>query len=198
MVIWKKVLMQYIKLIQFTIYFIAIQAFITSAIAANAWSGMVSHVTDGDTLWIFPTEQTNNATPRKIRIDGIDAPEFCQLYGEQSMLALKKLVNSKVVLVTRKRFDDYGREVSKISINKTDVGAWMVSQGHAWSYHYKFSAGPYRVEEESAQRAKLGLFADVSAIEPRVFRKEHGSCYLPKRLSDGYLTNQQLGRKRDN
>lgn len=186
------------KILQFAIYFIALQIYITPAIALNDWYGVVAYVTDGDTLWIRPAEQANNAKPRKIRIDGIDAPEFCQLYGEQSMLALKKLVNSKVVLVTRKRFDDYGREVSKISINKTDVGAWMVSHGHAWSYHYKFSAGPYRIEEESAQRAKLGLFADVSAIEPRVFRKEHGSCYLPKRPSDGYLTNQQLGRKRDN
>ena len=186
------------KILQFAIYFIALQIHITPAIALNDWYGVVAYVTDGDTLWIRPAKQANYAKPRKIRIDGIDAPEFCQLYGEQSMLALKKLVNSKVVLVTRKRFDDYGREVSKISINKTDVGAWMVSQGHAWSYHYKFSAGPYRIEEESAQRSKLGLFADVSAIEPRVFRKEHGSCYLPKRPSDGYLTNQQLGRKRDN
>ena len=169
-----------LKTINFAILFIALQSYITPATAINSWNGIVTHVTDGDTLWIRPTEQTLNATPRKIRIDGIDAPEFCQLYGKESLTALKKLANSKTVLVTRKRFDDYGREVAKVSINKTDIGSWMVSNGHAWSYHYKFSAGPYRAEEESAQRTKLGLFADAKAIEPRVFRKEHGSCYLPK------------------
>lgn len=185
------------NIIKFASLFIAFQAYITPATAINTWPGVVTHVTDGDTLWIRSTEQANHAKPRKIRIDGIDAPEFCQRYGKQSMAALKQFTNSKVVLVTRKRFDDYGREVSKISTNSTDVGAWMVSNGHAWSYHYKFSAGPYRTEEASAQRAKLGLFADASAIEPRVFRKEHGSCYLPKRLTAGNLTLQQLDRKRD-
>ena len=189
--------MQCNNILIIAIYFIVIQAYITPAKAINTWSGIVSHVTDGDTLWIRPVEQNNDAKPRKIRIDGIDAPEFCQLYGKQSMTALKQFSNSKAVVVTRKRFDDYGREVSKISINKTDVGAWMVSQGHAWSYHSKFSAGPYRIEEESAQRAKLGLFADASAIEPRIFRKEHGSCYSHQRSVGGNLTNQRFDRKRD-
>jgi micrococcal nuclease len=61
-----------------------------------------------------------------------------------------------------------------------DVGTWMVQNGHAWSYHYRFSAGPYRLEEEAAMRAKLGLFADASAVEPKIFRRGHGSCYPPK------------------
>jgi micrococcal nuclease len=188
----------FLKITKFAILFIAIQAYFTPAIAINTWSGVVTHVTDGDTLWIRPTGQAMNAASRKIRIDGIDAPEFCQLYGKQSMTALNKFASSKTVVVTRKRFDDYGREVSKISINDADVGAWMVRNGYAWSYHYKFSAGPYRKEEETAQRAKLGLFADASAIEPRVFRKEHGSCYLPKQASAGKLTKPQFDRRRDN
>jgi endonuclease YncB( thermonuclease family) len=203
MVVWKKILMSknivlLTKIFKFAIFFIAIQAIITPAIAVNSWIGIVTHVTDGDTLWIRPTEQTDHAKPRKIRIDGIDAPEFCQLYGKQSTAALKKFASSKTVVVTHKRFDDYGREVSKISINNADIGAWMVSNGHAWSYHYKFSAGPYRIEEESAQRAKLGLFADATAIEPRIFRKEHGSCYPANRASPKSLTNQRFERKRDN
>jgi endonuclease YncB( thermonuclease family) len=97
------------------------------------------------------------------------------------MAALKKLIGTKQVTIQSKRFDDYGRDVAKITLNNTDVGAWMVKNGHAWSYHYRFSAGPYRVEEEAAVRAKLGLFADASAVEPKDFRREHGSCYLPKK-----------------
>jgi micrococcal nuclease len=168
-----------------TIFLIAIQSFITPAIAINQWFGVVTHVTDGDTLWVRPLDagsnKSSNSELRKIRIDGIDAPESCQLYGPQSTAALKKLVASKTVTVTSKRVDDYGRDVAKITLKNSDsnmdVGAWMVSNGHAWSYHYRHSAGPYRVEEEAATRARLGLFADAAAIEPRFFRREHGSCH---------------------
>jgi micrococcal nuclease len=177
--------MKHSKVLIFAIYFIAIQTYITPAIAINSWTGAVTYVTDGDTLWVQPlnadTGKPTSTKPRKIRIDGIDAPESCQLYGSQSTAALKKLVSSKIVTVNRKRVDDYGRDVAKITLQEIDVGAWMVSKGHAWSYHYRHSAGPYRAEEETAIRARLGLFADASAIEPRIFRRDHGSCHLPKK-----------------
>ena len=173
------------KVIYYAMLIIALQSCITPAYPKNIWTGLVEHVTDGDTLWIRPLDQGNQTKPRKIRIDGIDAPESCQIYGAQSTAALKKLIASKTVTVNSKRVDDYGRDVAKIALKDVDVGAWMVSNGHAWSYHYKFSAGPYRVEEETAKRAKLGLFADASAIEPRVFRKENGSCYIAKQAVSG-------------
>ena len=163
---------------------IAFQAYSATARALNQWQGIVTYVTDGDTLWVRPDNIAANSEPRKIRIDGIDAPESCQEYGVQSTTALKKLVASKSVTVHSKRFDNYGRDVAKITINNMDVGAWMVQNGHAWSYHFKHSAGPYRVEEEAATRARLGLFADTAAIEPRFFRHEHGSCHVFKDASD--------------
>jgi micrococcal nuclease len=186
------------------IIFIAIQSYITLAKAENIWSGVVTYVTDGDTLWVRPltarTGKSASSEPRKIRIDGIDAPESCQLYGAQSTAALKKLVASKTVIVKSKRVDDYGREVAKIMVKNSDgnmdVGAWMVSNGHAWSYHYRHSAGPYRLEEETATRSHLGLFADTAAIEPRFFRREHGSCQLQKSSNGANVS--QPHRKRYN
>jgi micrococcal nuclease len=172
--------MQITNSLFFAIYFIASQAYITAAIAKNSWSGVVTYVTDGDTLRIQPINSSGKSDSRKIRIEGIDAPESCQPYGVTSAAALKKLLIYKKVTVHSKRFDDYGREVAKITIDNLDVGTWMVQNGHAWSYHYRFSAGPYRLEEETATRAKLGLFADASAVEPKIFRREHGSCYLAK------------------
>ena len=162
------------------IFFIANQANFTPAKASNSWQGIVAHVIDGDTFRVRPVGSNSKSDSLRIRIDGIDAPESCQQYGEQSTAALKKLIVSKEVTILSKRFDDYGRDVAKISLNNMDVGGWMVRNGHAWSYHYKNSAGPYRLEEEAATRSKLGLFADGSAVEPRVFRREHGSCYLAK------------------
>jgi micrococcal nuclease len=183
----------------FAIFFIATQGYFTLANASNTWHGIVTYVTDGDTLWIRPDDADANSEPRKIRIDGIDAPESCQLYGAQSTAALKKLVASKSVTILSKRFDEYGRDVAKITIDSVDIGGWMVSKGHAWSYHYRHSAGPYRVEEESAARARLGLFADAAAIEPRIFRREHGTCHLPKdasKASDAGGVQHENPRKR--
>jgi micrococcal nuclease len=191
--------MKYKKILFFAIYLIAIYTYITPAIAINSWNGVVTYVTDGDTLWVQPlnadTGSSTSSKPRKIRIDGIDAPESCQLYGSQSTAALKKLVASKIVTVNSKRVDDYGRDVAKITLKEIDVGAWMVSKGHAWSYHYRHSAGPYRAEEEAATRAHLGLFADAAAVEPRLFRRDHGSCHLPKKATGA---NEAYSRKQDN
>jgi micrococcal nuclease len=142
------------------------------------WQGMVVRITDGDTLWVRPQNPAHaDPAPQKIRLEGIDAPESCQTYGRQSMLALKQLIDQKMVTVIPRRRDDYGREVAKITLNKTDVGAWMVSHGHAWSYHYRHRAGPYAAQELTAQSARLGLFATSTPVQPGVFRKTHGSCY---------------------
>ena len=88
--------MKYKNMLYIAINFIALQAFITLATANNLWSGVVTNVTDGDTLWVRPSAASSDSVasskPRKIRIDGIDAPESCQLYGVQSTAALKKLI----------------------------------------------------------------------------------------------------------
>lgn len=148
---------------------------------ATPWQGTVTYVTDGDTLWVEPSNPAQHDSPaRKIRIEGIDAPEICQLYGEQSRNALKQLLLHKNVTVTTRRIDDYGRDVAKITFQNQDVGPWMVSQGHAWSYRYRHSAGPYAVQERDAQSAKRGLFTASSPVEPRSFRRTHGSCHTPR------------------
>lgn len=149
--------------------------------AATLWQGTVTYVTDGDTLWVQPTNSAfNDAPARKIRIEGIDAPEICQRYGEQSRNALKQLVLQKNVVVQTKRVDDYGRDVAKIAFQDQDVGTWMVNLGHAWSYHYRHSAGPYALQEREAQSARRGLFAAPSPVEPRAFRRAHGTCHTPR------------------
>jgi micrococcal nuclease len=200
MAIWETILMAFKRrftntitiVISIAIIFIAVQAIKTPAIAENSgkipgnnsWQGVVTYVVDGDTLRIMPLGMPANTASRKIRIDGIDAPESCQTYGPQSTAALKQLIASKTVTVVSKRTDDYGRDVAKITVNNVDVGGWMVSNGHAWSYHYRHSAGPYRVEEEAAARARAGLFADKNALEPRFFRREHGTCYVATDAKD--------------
>lgn len=190
MVIWKAVLMFLNSGLKFyAIFFIAIQAIIMPVTAANIWSGRVVYVVDGDTIHVQSDDGKGKNHLRKIRIEGIDAPEVCQLYGAESRAALKKYLLKQQVTVSTISLDDYGRELAKITFNNDDVGSWMVRNGYAWSYHSKFSAGPYRADEALATRSRLGLFASGQATEPRIFRREQGSCYTPRSKND---------RKRDN
>jgi micrococcal nuclease len=146
---------------------------ISSAATAKLLTGVVTHVTDGDTLWVRLTE---GGEPVKVRFQGMDAPESCQDWGPQATQALKaKAARKEVVLNTRAR-DDYGRMVARIRMDGDDLGAWMVAQGHAWSYHYRRDPGPYAMEEQAARHARRGLWAASSPTEPREFRKQHGSC----------------------
>ncbi len=138
---------------------------------AQALSGVVTRVADGDTLWVRPA----GGKPVKVRLQGIDAPERCQAWGEQARAALAARVLHQQVQVRTKAYDDYQRAIAQVELHGEDVAAWMVREGHAWSYRYRRSPGPYAEQEQQARAARRGLFAQP-AVEPRVFRKTHGPC----------------------
>lgn len=142
--------------------------------AEHSWAAEVTYVTDGDTLWVRPEA---GGPPRKLRLDGIDAPEICQAHGVTAREALMHRVLHRQVMVSSRATDDYQRTLVTLRQGKVDVGGWMVAEGHAWSYRYRRNAGPYAAEEKRARRAGRGLFEDAAAERPRDFRKRHGSCY---------------------
>src|SRR5665213_1521771 len=113
-----------------------------AACVHSAWAGTVFHhegvlaaqvtyITDGDTLWVRPL---GGGASFKVRMEGLDAPEICQAWGAQSRDALTARLGHRSVVVAIHRYDDYGRAVAKIEFAGEDVAAWMVRQGHAWSY----------------------------------------------------------------
>jgi len=138
------------------------------------WSGTVTHVSDGDTLWVRPQR---GGAPRPVRIDGIDAPELCQVHGETARAALVGQVLGQTVQVRVRRHDDYGRALARVGLRGQDMGAWLVSHGHAWSYRYRGKGGPYAQQEGQAKARRLGLFRQGRAELPRDFRRRHGPCH---------------------
>ncbi len=141
--------------------------------------GVVTRVSDGDTLWIRPDAPPGGrqAKPFKLRLQGIDAPERCQAWGPQAQAALAaRVLHRRVELQSRGASDDYGRALGNVLLAGEDVSGWMVSQGHAWSYRHRRSPGPYAAQEQAARQSGKGLFADPRAVEPREFRKAHGPC----------------------
>lgn len=145
--------------------------------APTAWSqtfaARVVTVSDGDTVWVtlVPSERR-----MKLRMQGIDAPERCQPGGEASTLALRELLLNQTVEVEVRGQDDYQRGLARIRFQGKDVAAFMVSQGHAWSYRFKSDPGPYVREEQAARQARRGVFAQARPERPYDFRRRHGPC----------------------
>jgi micrococcal nuclease len=161
---------------------VAAGALIGRAEAGERWievyEARVSRVFDGDTLWVNPLA---GGRYRKLRLEGLDAPEICQPGGEPSRDALAQRVLQQVVTVQVSGFDDYGRALARVRHTGEDVGALLVAEGHAWSSRYRSASGPYAVQQAQAQAFGRGLFADPKAEEPRAFRRRHGPCPMPPR-----------------
>jgi micrococcal nuclease len=136
----------------------------------------VTRVFDGDTLWVRPLA---GGRYRKLRLGGIDAPEICQAGGVASRDALAAMVSAQDVRVEVHRYDDYGRALVHLSVGGHDVSARLVGAGHAWSYRWRRSLGPYAEEEEEARKHRRGIFSGPTPELPRDFRRRHGPCPLP-------------------
>ncbi|MBP6008498.1 MAG: thermonuclease family protein [Rhodoferax sp.] len=141
---------------------------------AEVYFAQVTKVSDGDTVWVKPE---GVAAPRKLRLQGLDAPEICQAWGQSARDALANMVLNVRVQVSVKYEDDYGRGLARLSVDGQDVGAKLVAAGHAWSSRWHRSLGPYAKEEAQAKAGRLGLFAQSQPETPRDFRKRFGSCF---------------------
>lgn len=143
------------------------------ALQAATFRGTVTHVTDGDTLWVRPA---SGAAPVEIRLLDLDAPEGCQSYGPASKTALRARLLREAVRVHTRGLDDYRRQLARVEHRRQDVGAWMVLQGHAWSSTFRGKPGPYARLEAQARQERKGLWSVPGALDPRTFRKRFGHC----------------------
>ena len=141
--------------------------------ALPPWTGVVTHVVDGDTVHVRPLA---GGAPRSLRLLGMDAPEICQEGGVAARDALNERVFQRQVQVQVQGSDDYGRDLVRLYLASEDVGQWMVQRGHAWSYRFRQDAGPYAESERHAQILRRGIFAGLPLENPRDFRRRHGPC----------------------
>ncbi len=146
---------------------------LTGTVNAATFQGIVTHATDGDSIWVRPA---SGGAPRAIRIRDIDAPEICQPFGEHSRNALAERVLHRQVTVRARARDNYHRILGQVNLGNEDLGAWMVGHGYAWSYGYRGQGGRYRQLQERARNSRLGLWNSSRPVEPRLFRKQHGRC----------------------
>lgn len=133
----------------------------------------VVKVTDGDTVHVLDQSRTRH----KIRLGGIDAPEYKQAFGKKSKRNLSHLVAGNYVEVEFDKRGKYGRIIGKLIKDGQDINLKQVEQGYAWHYKYyqkdqsKLDRSLYSSAETEAQSESLGLWS-APAMAPWEFRRK--------------------------
>ena len=141
---------------------------------AEKIDALVVKVADGDTITVLDGQKKTH----KVRLQGIDAPEKKQAYGEKSKQNLAFLIYNRTVHVEYSKYDKYGRIIGKVSLKGQDICLEQITKGMAW--HYKkyqneqstIDRELYRSTEITARDSKIGLWNDVHPTTPWDFRKK--------------------------
>jgi len=146
---------------------LAFVLFLGLAGIAGAWEAQVVGVKDGDTLVVYDgKEQTT------IRLEGIDAPEHNQAFGEKAKQFTSGMVFGKKVRIDGTKKDDYGRTLAEVFVGGKNLNDELLLSGLAWHYK-KYSKNKNRDNYESLARSmKRGLWNDANPVPPWEFR--HG------------------------
>ena len=145
---------------------------------------LIVGVSDGDTIKARCGGPGSYAEV-KVRINGIDAPEKCQPYGERSKQAMADLVYMKDAALDCFKTDRYRRSVCKVTVapasapngpKTLDAGLAMVTAGMAWWYRAyvreqtPLERGQYEFAEVEAKAKHAGLWREADPTPPWEWR----------------------------
>lgn len=156
------------QVLKISALFLGISLMICSCNSLADYRGKVVRIVDGDTVIVLVQKEM-----KRVRLDGIDAPESKQAFGNVSKQSLVALVAQKDVFVSSNKVDRYGRDLGTLFLNGQDINALQISTGMAWAYRYMgVPSNPSYVELESnAKASRLGLWAENNTVAPWEWRK---------------------------
>jgi endonuclease YncB( thermonuclease family) len=135
--------------------------------------GTVVGVADGDTLTLLDEQRQQH----RIRLDGIDAPERSQPFGQRARQSLASLAHGREALAECPKTDKYGRSVCRVTVDGVDVGLEQVRRGLAWHYvRYAREQSPearvaYARAEQQARGDRSGLWSYRDPTPPWDYRR---------------------------
>ncbi len=144
--------------------------FVPGVVYAEALTGKVVGVHDGDTITVLTSEKKSF----KIRLAEIDTPESSQPYGSRAKQELSDLVFGKDVTIIVRDTDRYGRIVGRVLTGFLDVNAEMIKRGAAWIYREYARDEVLFYLEDKARASKVGLWAlpEAERIPPWEWRRQ--------------------------
>jgi len=144
--------------------------------------GVVVRVADGDTLTLLD----DGGAMHRVRIDGIDAPERKQPYGDRARQSLVELTQGRGARAECAKSDRYGRDVCRVTVEGIDVGLEQVRRGLAWHYvKYAHEQAPeargeYARVQEQARAMRIGLWSLDAPMPPWDYRRERVTAAVPR------------------
>jgi endonuclease YncB( thermonuclease family) len=135
--------------------------------------GKVVGVADGDTLTLLDERHQQV----RVRLDGIDAPERTQPFGQRARQSLAALAHGREAVADCPKTDKYGRSVCRVTVDGVDVGLEQVRRGLAWHYvRYAREQSPearaeYARAEQQARLERSGLWSTRDPTPPWDYRR---------------------------
>lgn len=134
----------------------------------NRIHGKVVHVSDGDTV----TLKDEDGEKHKVRLNGIDAPEIGQDYGDESRDFVKQLALNKSASVEVIGVDQYDRVLGILYIGGINVNEELLSNGLAWQYRFDKNSY-YKQLVMDAKIKNLNIWSSSDPFDPYVWRKQN-------------------------
>lgn len=143
------------------------QALDSVAPRRDTWTIQTVH--DGDTVTaVSPSGQTE-----RIRLLGIDAPEYRQPHGQLARTALNKKLRTEPVHIEAHGRDKYDRLLGVLWIGSRNINLEMVSDGEAWVFDRGSPPAELFAAEQAARQSKRGLWSAANPIRPAEWRMTH-------------------------
>ena len=148
---------------------------------AETLTGHVIGISDGDTLTVLADRHRI-----RVRIDGIDAPEIRQTFGQSARRSLAQMIFQKDVRLECRETDSLSPKICKVWVQPSDcptcgmtldVGYAQVVAGMAWwlGEHAKQQSeedrGRYESAESEARERHRGLWSDLHPVPPWEWRR---------------------------
>lgn len=134
---------------------------------ATNWK--ITTVHDGDTV----TAVTPDGHTERIRLLGIDAPEYRQEHGKAARAALARKITGVPVRVTAHGRDQYNRLLGVLWIGSRNLNRELVAEGDAWVFDHASAPADFIAAERAARQARRGLWAAPEPLRPADWRQAH-------------------------
>lgn len=135
--------------------------------AVEAWTIQTVH--DGDTV----TAVAADGREERIRLLGIDAPEYRQAHGREARAALKQKVRGQPVRLEPHGRDQYDRLLGTLWIDQRNLNRELVAEGHAWVFDRFTPRADLQEAQQEARRDRRGLWATPDPLRPSEWRQAH-------------------------
>lgn len=172
--------MLYFKIVNKTILIFCVFFSVVFCGAAAAWAfnAKVIKVNDGDTLQV----KKSDGSIIKIRLYGIDCPEYEQAYGKAAARFATQTVLHEYVTVQKINTDQYGRLVAIVTPQNAhlSLNELLVQKGYAWYYGQYCKTADFCNSlaklEKSAIAQQAGLWREQNPVPPWEYRKNSKSA----------------------